>query len=503
MDRVSTYQVGVTRTVLRDALERGTLPPELHEPLRALVHRVTRVASERALSMYLFSSDESAEVRSLFAFALARALRQHVPNALIVDCDFLAVGMHGVVPQKDALGFLDLLLYGSSLGVITQEGPGGVRAVGAGSFPVTKRMPFVMGAFEDASRRLAKHARCVIFTGPLEDDEGELHPLIGAVDLPVLVRGPREAPAPGVPDPLEDQVAEHFQADLIGVRLTAPAAAPPSVDEVEPAPPPAAVPPERPAPESKPAPEARPAPPQPVAPAPVAAAPPAAPVGIEDFEEPRFNATLPRVIVGVFGVIVIASVVWWVYVERTSRGTQPTPPEPVVQTPIAAAPRDTTPAEGVGAGSGEPAAVAAEETVAVAQPGPSAVTTGAESVDARDASPAADVVDPADTGGRTGGTVLIPSEDILVMDDLIGGWTGWYVVHISSFKESVKARTEIGYLESREFPVFIVFLDLGAKGKWYRVYCGPFSTREQAQEVKKNLDDTPGVRFTRVSKVTP
>ncbi|MDH3285221.1 MAG: SPOR domain-containing protein, partial [Acidobacteriota bacterium] len=139
-----------------------------------------------------------------------------------------------------------------------------------------------------------------------------------------------------------------------------------------------------------------------------------------------------------------------------------------------------------------------------ARPGPAtAAGTDSAVAQAPSAEPGADEADPAYTGGRTGGTVLIPSEDILVMDDLIRDWTDWYVVHISSFKESVKARDEVSSLESREFPVFIVFLDLGAKGPWYRVYSGPFLTREQALDVKKNLDDTPGVRFTRVSKVAP
>jgi hypothetical protein len=497
MDRVSTYQVGTTAEVLHNALERGTLPPELHEPLRALVQRVTHVASERPLSVYLFSSDASAEVRDLFAYALARALRPHVPSTLVVDCDFLAVGMHGVVPQKDALGFLDLLLYGSSIGVITQEAPGGVRVVGAGSFPVTKRMPFVMGAFEDASRRLAKHARCVIFTGPLDDDERELHPLIGAADVPVLVRGALEAPALGIPDPVEEQVAEHIRADLISVRVTAPAVSPPDVDEVEAAPASAAEPPPE-----HPVPDARPAAAEPAAPETAAAVGPATPVavGIEDFEEPRFNATLPRVIVGVFVVIVIASVVWWVYVERTSRGTPQTLPDQRARTSVVETPPETRPPAGTGAlAAGEPA-----ETLAVAPPEP-ATAAGSDSAVAQAPSPepGADALDPADTGGGTGGTVLIPSEDILVMDDLIRDWTDSYVVHISSFKESVKARDEVGYLESQEFSVFIVFLDLGAKGKWYRVYSGPFQTRQQALNVKKNLDDTPGVRFTRVSKVTP
>ena len=80
-------------------------------------------------------------------------------------------------------------------------------------------------------------------------------------------------------------------------------------------------------------------------------------------------------------------------------------------------------------------------------------------------------------------------------------WNGWYAIHISSFQESVRAREEVSFLQSREFPVFIVFLDLGAKGKWYRVYAGPFETREEARDVKKNLDAIPQVRFTRITKI--
>ena len=90
-------------------------------------------------------------------------------------------------------------------------------------------------------------------------------------------------------------------------------------------------------------------------------------------------------------------------------------------------------------------------------------------------------VNPADTRGYSGGTVLVKSSDIQVMEDIDRRFHGWYMIHISSFQESVRARDEVAFLESREFPVFIVFLDLGAKGKWYRVYAGPFPTREEAR----------------------
>jgi len=507
MERVSTFQVGAGTASLRAAAESGTLSASLHEPMRALVQRVTRVAAERAVTLYLFADDASAESRDLFAYALARALRQHVPGALVVDCDFLAVGMHGVVPQRDALGFLDLLLYGSSIGVITQEAAGGVRVVGAGSFPVTKRMPFVIGAFEDASRRLAKHARCVIFVGPLQDDEGEPHPLIGCTDIPVLVRGEDEAPPSGYADGVEEDLVEHFHTELLSVRLTGRA---PEPEPARAAPPPAA-----PTREAQPADApARSAPPPREAPAPRAepevVPAPAVASDVRDVPagpgEPRFNATLPRLLVGIFIVVVIASLAWWVYTERTTRARSPgagTARESgsTARTQQSATPPPAATPAGTAADS---TAAAPVETLAVAaaqRPAPAVADTvrsGAQSE-----GPPVPVMDPADTRGHTGGTVLIPSENILVFDDLTRDWTDWYVIHISSFKESVKARTEVAYLESREFPVFIVFLDLGAKGKWYRVYSGPFRERAEALEVKKNLDATPGVRFTRVSKVTP
>jgi cell division septation protein DedD len=97
--------------------------------------------------------------------------------------------------------------------------------------------------------------------------------------------------------------------------------------------------------------------------------------------------------------------------------------------------------------------------------------------------------------------MLVNSSDIQVMEDLNRRFRGWYMIHISSFQTSVRARDEVAFLESHEFPVFIVFLDLGPKGKWYRVYAGPFQTRDEAENVKKNLDAVPQVRFTRIATI--
>jgi cell division septation protein DedD len=456
MDRASVYRIPATPDVLRAATTETVLPSVLAEPMQALVAGITRRTAEGPLSIYVCADDESLQLRDDVAFLMARTLSAHIPSALLVDCDFLHTGLHGLVPQKDALGFLDFLLYGSSIGVITQESHG-VRFVGAGSFPVTRRMPFVDTAFVEASRRLAAHARCAIFVGPLTDEQGNPHPLTAEVDAVAVVVAGERAPVLAV----VDQVAERA-ADVWTIQLGAvPAPAPPVRSS---------------------RPEAPARAPAPVLPTGVPPRPPRE-------QEPRYSSLVPRIAIIAFGVVVIAFAVWWFWQGRNAdqltdegpTGTRPgatgaaVVPEPA-DTVAARILPDTT---GVAA-SADSSAAAAPDTVARVATAP---------------------VNPADTGGRTGGTLLINPADIHVMADLDARWRDWYMIHISSFQESIRAREEVDFLQSREFPVFIVFLDLGAKGKWYRVYCGPFRTRDEAREVKKNLDAVPQVRFTRIAKI--
>jgi cell division septation protein DedD len=454
MDRVSSYRIPAEPAILRAAATAGELPAALVEPLQALVTGISRRTAEGPVAIYLCADDESFQLRDDVAFLLVRALSAHVPSALLVDCDFLHVGLHGLVPQKDALGFLDFLLYGSSIGVITQEARG-VRVVGAGSFPVTRRMPFVETAFSEAARRLAAHARCAVFVGPLCDEHGNPHPLTGEVDTVAVVVSGERSQALEVADRIAEKAHDVWTIHLGG----APAPAHRSVEK----------------PASAPTVAAAPAPPRlptGVPPEPVRAAAP----------EPRYASLAPRIAIIVFGIVVIAFAAWWFTQDRDAD----------------IASTDETPATETGAVSGgaEPAnGPAAFDTTATAV----AETTGVadDSVRLVIAPP----VNPADTGGRTGGTQLISPADIHVMEDLEARWKDWYMIHISSFQESIRAREEVDFLQSREFPVFIVFLDLGPKGKWYRVYSGPFRTREEAREVKKNLDAVPQVRFTRITQI--
>lgn len=191
-------------------------------------------------------------------------------------------------------------------------------------------------------------------------------------------------------------------------------------------------------------------------------------------------------------MVVLVFLVWWFNEERTGGGGA----EPS-QTTGSSAVSDERPGGQVDeAGADTPTVAAAESTV-----------VEVVAVDVTDEPPAR----PGD--GTSDGTVAQPDpeppvavaaispDDILVLEDLENNWGGYYVIHISSFRDSGKARTEVAQLTARGFPVFIVFLNLGAKGSWYRVYAGPVVSREDARNTKKLLDDTPGVRFTRITQI--
>ena len=462
MNKITTFEIHLRPEELAPPVFTGAEASALAEPLQALVAAISRRTADAAVVVYLCADDDSVRARDDFAIALARTLTAHVPSTLLVDCDFLHPGLSNRVPQKDALGFLDYLLYGSSIGVITQEHDG-VHMVGAGSFPVTKRMPFAESAFVEASKRLVTHARCALFVGPAFDGDGGRHPLSGDVDVVATLRTTARHPRL---DNAEEQVAsagtEVWSVRLVGARAPEPVEAP-----------------------------------RPVAPAPKPVdrpIPVAVPAG--ELDDERREAPLwPRIAVIVFGLLVIAFVVWWFLQNRDNlklagdNGNK-TPSGSVAPDSAqhaTATPRDTVaaPPAGIAPAHRDSTSTAAKPRTGVTAPG----TSGAGAAH------------PATKAGPTGGTMLVNSGDIQVMADLDRRFRGWYMIHISSFQTSVRARDEVAFLESREFPVFIVFLDLGAKGKWYRVYAGPFQTRDEASEVKKNLDAVPQVRFTRIATI--
>ncbi|UCH85005.1 MAG: SPOR domain-containing protein, partial [Candidatus Latescibacterota bacterium] len=524
---MTTYEIQTTLEVLKSAHEDGTLPVQMDAPLRSMVSDIGSRAETEPLSIYLCSSDENAETRNFFAHVLAMTIKTRVSSTYLVDCDFLATGMNGIVPHRDALGFLDLLLYGTSLSVITQEASAGIPAIGAGSFPVTKKCPFAMDTFDNTHRYLANHAGCVIYCGPVVDDDDVIHPIADHVDLVILVNVSEEHGfRPGSLDPLETKVAAAKGADAWIIRIDArPAARPvgktPSVDSRAPD-----IAPKVPAEqatftrvaktddgvdrESVPVEKE---PPEPVIDTPISeaqaprqddrphlgdkpgargvtesAATPvqkervkarAATVGArpattdmprKEFDRKLRGSNWLRVVTPIVAIVLVAVVIWWLYLTKSVREREQqletmASGTPAVEEPTQ--PADTT-----------------QQPVATTTP-PAVTPVAEEETRQETAAPEPEV--------RTTGGVPLAER----LDD----YANKYLVHVSSFRRLDRARDEALYLMGREYPVFLYRIDLGGKGIWYRVYVGPAETRDEARAFKIKLDEDPRIQSTRIARV--
>jgi hypothetical protein len=543
MRDLKTFEIGADLGTLQRSCEAGYPPAPLESALRAMVADIAAKAHEKPLSVYLCSPDAGADARDRFAFLLVKLVRERVPNALLVDCVFLSTGLSGVVPHRDALGFLDLLLYGTSIGVVTQESAHGVKVVGAGSFTVTKKSPFVMDAFASARRYLAHQAKCVVFVGPATDDEDRLHPIAANVDLTVLVRtGDRFGER--VLDPLEESVASLEGVEAWSVRLNtraaveekrpAPAeprssaAAPRPVERSEPAlvaevddlvenlvERPAERSAERPA--EKPAPSAerqalrpdRPAPPRPE-PAAAAASGPHRPGagraesgarGSFGLEKKSGGSRFVRVAAVVVAVGLVAFVMWWLYLTRSVRGDRD-------GAGVATAPAPSPAAAGPSADSLAAARTARERVESLIARGrtPAGRDTLASGPAGAGETRASELGEP---GGGVEARREIPMDaqrslstaDNIHVAESLAEFKDQYVVHVSSFHGIEKAREEARDLVGWGYPVFLYRVDLGSKGIWYRVYVGPYESRDTAMEHKIKLDENPRIKSTRISKV--
>lgn len=510
MDNLKTYEFGADATALRDAHESGVLPEAWEAVFRAIVVDVVSMLDEKPRSMYLCSTEEDADARNRLAFVLARLLRERVPGVVLVDCDFLSVGMSGIVPHRDALGFLDLLLYGTSLGVIAQEAARGVKVVGAGSFAVTKKNPFAADAFVTARRYLVNQAGCVIFVGPVADDEENIHPIARNVDAVALVRVGDRFDARFL-DPLEQRIAsiEGVEARSIRVNTRAAGAGPARAEarrEADRAPAGSrgteegygrsrdAGPMRAASPSVYDEDAFAPAPPEAARAEPTAAR---GPFGGQPKESGAARRTrssrVVRAIATVAALSAVVFIVWWLYMTRSVReqpgekvGTAGHPATPAA--PVDTASADTRAdedrvagSEGTAAGGTAGEAVARREEPAVVPAEETAASTTSEKA-----------VEP---------TRAQPVTDEKFFVTTLGRFADQYVIHVSSFRGTEKAKEEARYLGGAGYPVFVYHVDTGSKGMWYRVYVGPYPTRDEAIDAKIKLDENPRIRSTRVSKV--
>ena len=77
--------------------------------------------------------------------------------------------------------------------------------------------------------------------------------------------------------------------------------------------------------------------------------------------------------------------------------------------------------------------------------------------------------------------------------------TGW-VVHLSSYRTEKTAKVEIAGLRRHGYQGGHELTDLGEKGMWYRVYAGPFATREEAEKARVALLKFPEYHYAQVRR---
>ena len=73
-----------------------------------------------------------------------------------------------------------------------------------------------------------------------------------------------------------------------------------------------------------------------------------------------------------------------------------------------------------------------------------------------------------------------------------------YALWISSSFELVKAKLVKGLYAGFGQPVDIVTVDLKAKGVWHRTYVGNFSSKSEAEEFKKKLEKSIGLKWSQI-----
>ena len=142
-----------------------------------------RVKEGAGLSVLALTVGENRLSRDFAVLQIAHVLAKRGKRVLIVDCDFLHPGLSGLVENAEELGFLDLLLYGSSLQSVAHPiGVDGVSAIGPGSFPVNKTMPFAKREFGKINEFLVKKNDVVIYCSTLYTDDGETNPMAEFVE---------------------------------------------------------------------------------------------------------------------------------------------------------------------------------------------------------------------------------------------------------------------------------------------------------------------------------
>jgi hypothetical protein len=390
------------------------------------------------LSVLALTAVKNRLSRDFAVLQIAHVLSKRGKRVLIVDCDFLDPGLSGLVENAEGLGFLDLLLYGSSLQSVAHPiGVDGVSVIGSGSFPVYKTMPFAKREFGKINEFLVKKNDVVIYCSTLYTDDGEMNPMTEFVGSILYCCRIEKMDEGQLKKNLEELAGRGVMVDIVCFSSKEEKAGRPDEESGDQEPPP-----ERDRDYE--------------------------PVYIEKMGEieteerkggRRFN--LPRFITVVAAVIIVSFITYWIVITRTIRERESSNR----MTELVQKQRD------------------AREAVDKQIPGEIAADTTALEEGVVDRTEVREEIVPKPEPPEAGP----PSGPL-------------YAVHVASFKDMDRVGAEVSYLEKQGYETRVVEVEI--KGAvWFRVLVGEFATREDADEVRQELLALRRISYAQVVRI--
>jgi septal ring-binding cell division protein DamX len=423
-----------------------------------------RIKERSGAVILALSAGEKGISRDFAVLQIAHIIAKHGRSVLIVDGDFLNSGLSGLVENAEEHGFLDLLLYGSSLKTVTRAvGIEGVSVAGPGSFPVSRTIPFAVKEFEKIMEFLRTKHDVVIYCSTLYTEDAKINPLARLVDGILLCCRIDDMSEGELQKNIKSLGEEKFPpVELVcfcGKR--APAPAPVSKRALEPAggEPAFAAPKETPAGRD-----------EPLAIPLIERSEDLEPLDeIEPEEKPRLSVL--RIVSISAAILILAFVVWWAVLNRTVREKEPL---------------GTAPGEVARTSDGGELSLAKDSTAAPAESAAAAASEGAQPI------PSSGTTERAAAGAEP------KAADTARMEMAPG--RGVYTIHVASFREMSRAEVEKAYLEKNGFPARIVEVEI--KGaNWLRVLVGEFATEGEATKTRLDLLGLNKIGYARVVTV--
>ncbi|MCK4549644.1 MAG: SPOR domain-containing protein [Candidatus Krumholzibacteria bacterium] len=444
-----------------------------------------RLTEDRSHTILAMSVGENRLARDFAVLQISHILAKHGRDVLIVDFDFLSPGLSGLVENTEDQGFLDLLLYGSSMKTVAKPtGIDGVTVVGPGSFPVSRTIPFAKKEFTKVKEFLSRSHGVIIYCSTLYTDDGTINPLASLADSIFLSCRLEEMPEGQFQKNLGDLGSDLppaelvcFGEDVAGSAGEIPCMPPLPVDD-------------EPAEEGAESVE-------------------------EDGQEEQYEAAaiektaelesdgkrgsggmnLPRIITSGVVVFVVVFLVWWFMIHKsiTNKEGESRTAELVQKQLDVKEMKDRSQDETAVSGTKNEAGEAEDNVVSV---------TGGGDVDAE-----APVEKPADKPAEEKIAAQEPAADETGTDRSLpeskpGTVTpapegSYYSVHVASFREISRAGTETDYLEKKGYEAVVITKEVSGQ-RWYRVYVGEFGTKEEAAAARLQLLDLSRIGYAKV-----